>query len=141
MKKWVRAVYQPCMPIGDNFSRITESERHINLSRRAACEGTVLLKNESELLPLKKGAKVAIFGKAQIDYVKGGFSKFFSRIFSPIKALAKRLHKSVGKILKKPEKRRENIENKSKIHLKLNKHLLYNLFDKKQNPVDKNFNE
>jgi len=72
MKKWVRAVYQPCMPIGDNFSRITESERHINLSRRAACEGTVLLKNEKELLPLKKGSKVAVFGKAQIDYVKGG---------------------------------------------------------------------
>lgn len=72
MKKWVRAIYQPCMPIGDNFSRITESQRHIDLSRRAACEGTILLKNDNELLPLKKGTKVAIFGKAQIDYVKGG---------------------------------------------------------------------
>ena len=29
-------------------------------------------KNNENILPLKKGTKVAIFGKAQIDYVKGG---------------------------------------------------------------------
>ncbi len=32
----------------------------------------VLLKNEKKMLPLQKGAKVALFGKATVDYVKGG---------------------------------------------------------------------
>lgn len=70
--KWQRPIYMPCLPLGDNNSRITESKRHVQLSRRAACEGTVLLKNNNTLLPFKKGTKVAVFGKAQIDYVKGG---------------------------------------------------------------------
>lgn len=72
MEKWARVKYQPCIPLGDNNSKITGCTRHIELSRKAACEGTVLLKNNQNLLPLKKGSKVAIFGKAQIDYVKGG---------------------------------------------------------------------
>lgn len=72
MEKWVRSNYQPCLPLGDGQSRVTESEAHIRLSRQAACEGAVLLKNENGLLPLKAGQKIAIFGKAQIDYVKGG---------------------------------------------------------------------
>jgi beta-glucosidase len=32
----------------------------------------VLLKNENHVLPLAKGTKVALFGKASADYVKGG---------------------------------------------------------------------
>ena len=72
MEKWARIKYQPCLPLGDNNSRITGSEKHTELSRKAACEGTVLLKNENKTLPLKKGSRVAIFGKAQIDYIKGG---------------------------------------------------------------------
>lgn len=72
MKKWTRIKYQPCLPLGDNHSRITESEAHIALSRAAACEGAVLLKNENEILPLQKEQKIAVFGTAQIDYLKGG---------------------------------------------------------------------
>jgi len=72
MIKWQRPKYFPCLPLGDNNSKITECEKHIELSRVAATEGTVLLKNKHSLLPLKKGTKVAIFGKGQIDYVKGG---------------------------------------------------------------------
>lgn len=72
MGKWQRANYQPCLPLGDNQSRITGSDKHIQLSRAAAVEGSVLLKNMGEVLPFAKGTKVAIFGKAQIDYVKGG---------------------------------------------------------------------
>lgn len=70
--KWSRIKYQPCLPLGDNNSKITGCKKHIELSRKAACEGTVLLKNEDNLLPLKENVKLAIFGKAQIDYVKGG---------------------------------------------------------------------
>lgn len=72
MSKWLRAKYLPCMPLGDNRSMITASEAHIQLSRAAAAEGAVLLKNNHSLLPLAKGTRVAVFGKGQIDYVKGG---------------------------------------------------------------------
>lgn len=72
MVKWLRPTYLPCYPLGDNHSRITESDKHKQLSRMAASEGSVLLKNNHSVLPFKKGTKVAVFGKAQIDYVKGG---------------------------------------------------------------------
>ena len=72
MDKWARINYQPCLPLGDNSSKITGCKRHINLSREAAAEGIVLLKNNKNILPLKNGTKLAVFGKAQIDYVKGG---------------------------------------------------------------------
>ena len=67
MERWARINYQPCLPLGDNNSRITGCKRHIELSRKAAQEGIVLLKNERNILPLKKGSKVAVFGKAQIE--------------------------------------------------------------------------
>ncbi len=72
MEKWARINYQPCLPLGDNNSRITGCDNHIRLSYQAACEGSVLLKNDKHILPLKKGTKVSLFGKGQIDYVKGG---------------------------------------------------------------------
>ncbi|MBR6051106.1 MAG: glycoside hydrolase family 3 C-terminal domain-containing protein [Clostridia bacterium] len=71
-EKWMRARFLPVVPLGDNHSAISGCDRHIELARRAACEGAVLLKNEGDFLPLKKGQKIAVFGKAQIDYVKGG---------------------------------------------------------------------
>ena len=42
------------------------------MSKEAATEGMVLLKNDNNRLPLKSGAKVALFGKGTFDYVKGG---------------------------------------------------------------------
>lgn len=42
------------------------------LSKEAAAEGMVLLKNEKNLLPLAVGSRVALFGKGSFDYVKGG---------------------------------------------------------------------
>ncbi len=51
---------------------MTCSEKHIALSLKAAEEGIVLLKNDNQILPLKKGTKIAFFGKGTFDYVKGG---------------------------------------------------------------------
>ena len=71
MEKWIRARYQPNLPL-DGDRRVTASPEHIALSRRAAQEGAVLLKNNGELLPLALGTRVALFGKGSFDYVKGG---------------------------------------------------------------------
>ena len=58
--------------MGENGARVTADKEHITLSKDAAKEGMVLLKNEQHVLPLQTGAKVALFGKATFDYVKGG---------------------------------------------------------------------
>ena len=69
---WNRLRYTPVLPLGKDGRRVTASKEHLELSRSAASEGMVLLKNDNHVLPLKKGAKVALFGKATADYVKGG---------------------------------------------------------------------
>ncbi len=72
MNKYARFRYQPCIPLGEDGRCATASKKHTQLSRRAATEGMVLLKNENNALPLAKGEKVALFGKATIEYIKGG---------------------------------------------------------------------
>ncbi len=72
MEKWIRARFQPGIPLGRDGRRVTAGKEHIALSRRAAREGMVLLKNEDRALPLRRGVRVALFGKATIDYVRGG---------------------------------------------------------------------
>lgn len=72
MEKWTRVKYQPNLPLGEKGERLTGSLQHIELSKEAAKEGMVLLKNREDILPLKKGTRVALFGKATFDYVKGG---------------------------------------------------------------------
>ncbi|MCR5501626.1 MAG: glycoside hydrolase family 3 C-terminal domain-containing protein [Lachnospiraceae bacterium] len=71
MKKWARAKYQPALPLYEN-RRVTLSGEHIGLSKQAASEGIVLLKNTDGFLPLSSGSAVALFGKGVFDYVKGG---------------------------------------------------------------------
>ena len=46
-------------------------EENAEIARKAGVEGVVLLKNE-KALPLAKDSKVAVFGTAQIETVKGG---------------------------------------------------------------------
>ncbi len=47
------------------------AQKNLALSRRAAAEGMLLLKNDGAL-PLAKGASVALFGEGQIRFSKGG---------------------------------------------------------------------
>ncbi|MCM1345337.1 MAG: glycoside hydrolase family 3 C-terminal domain-containing protein, partial [Muribaculaceae bacterium] len=70
--KWLRHQYQPCKPLGADGRVISGSEAHIELSRKAAAESIVLLKNEEEALPLKHRQKVVLLGKASEEYIKGG---------------------------------------------------------------------
>lgn len=72
MERWQRYKYMPLIPMGEDGRIITGSKEHIALSRQAAAEGMVLLKNDNHMLPLQKGSRVALFGKGSADYVKGG---------------------------------------------------------------------
>lgn len=71
-KRWSRARFQPNLPVGENNTKVTASAAHLALARRAGREGIVLLKNDRALLPVKKGTRLALFGKGVFDYVKGG---------------------------------------------------------------------
>lgn len=72
MKKWTRARFLPNLPLGDGQRKVTASPAHLELARQAAREGIVLLKNDNHTLPVKKGTRLALFGKGVFDYVKGG---------------------------------------------------------------------
>ena len=72
MERWIRARYTPGIPLGKNGERVTASKEHRMLSKNAAKEGMVLLKNRDARLPLASGTRIALFGKGCIDYVKGG---------------------------------------------------------------------
>ena len=69
--RWTRAKYLPGTPLGEH-GRVTAGAEHIALSKNAAKEGMVLLKNERNALPLARGTRIALFGKGSFDYVKGG---------------------------------------------------------------------
>lgn len=71
MENYARFRYQPCLPLGKDGKRVTASKEHIELSKKAATEGIVLLKNDGTL-PLRPENTVALFGKATIEYIKGG---------------------------------------------------------------------
>ena len=63
------------------------------MAKEAAKEGIVLLKNEDNLLPLKQGTKLALFGKGTFDYVcTGGGSgsvntTYVSNLYDGLKSL------------------------------------------------------
>ena len=42
------------------------------LARQAVAEGCVLLKNDDNALPIRKGERVSVFGRIQFDYYKSG---------------------------------------------------------------------
>lgn len=49
-----------------------DQEQYASLARQAAAEGCVLLKNENRTLPLRKGDRVAVFGRIAHTYYKSG---------------------------------------------------------------------
>ncbi len=95
--KWFRHKYQPCLPLGENGTKISCSKEHIELSRRIAREGIILLKNDKELLPVNaKSAnnKLVLIGKASEEYIKGGggsgdvYTKYVRTLYQAFSAKA-----------------------------------------------------
>ena len=54
------------------FSDKPDLEKDAHISRMAASEGMVLLKNESNTLPLQIRKKIAVFGNTSYDIIAGG---------------------------------------------------------------------
>lgn len=69
--RFSRYRYNILSALGKDGSRLTGSEEHIALSRRASQEGMVLLENNG-YLPLAQGTTVALFGIGSLEYIKGG---------------------------------------------------------------------
>ena len=57
---------------GYKYSNKPDLEAHAKVVYEAAAEGTVLLKNENNTLPLSKETKIAVFGTGQIETLRGG---------------------------------------------------------------------
>lgn len=93
MGKWQRSLFQPNLPLGKNGERLTACAQHIMLSKEAAKEGMVLLKNEGSTLPFSVNTKLALFGKGTFDYVKGGGGsgdvtvKYIKNLYDGLKGL------------------------------------------------------
>ena len=45
---------------------------YCNLAIQAVSEGSVLLKNDNNALPLQENTKVAVYGRIQTNYYKSG---------------------------------------------------------------------
>jgi beta-glucosidase len=57
---------------GYKYSDKPDLAGHARVSRMAAAEGMVLLKNADESLPLAKGKKIAVFGNTSYNIIAGG---------------------------------------------------------------------
>lgn len=90
MEKWARSNYQPNLSL-EPGKYVTASQEHITLSRIAAEEGMILLKNENKILPLSAGTRLCLFGKGTFDYVKGGggsgdvYTKYIRNLYDGLK--------------------------------------------------------
>ena len=54
------------------MDKIFDTEMFAKVARRSVAEGVVLLKNDNNTLPLKKGSNIALFGRSQYNYYKSG---------------------------------------------------------------------
>ncbi|MCR5272031.1 MAG: glycoside hydrolase family 3 C-terminal domain-containing protein [Lachnospiraceae bacterium] len=52
--------------------KLYDEKKFAEVARRAVAEGVVLIKNDENVLPLKSGAKIALFGRSQYNYYKSG---------------------------------------------------------------------
>ena len=55
-----------------DYSYLSDLEKRQDVVRRISEEGFVLLKNDGGNLPYKNGDKIAVFGRTQVDTIKGG---------------------------------------------------------------------
>jgi beta-glucosidase len=72
LKKVLEIIYKSPRVAGYKPTNNPDLKGHALLSRKAASEGMVLLKNDLATLPLKKGSKIALFGSGSYNIIAGG---------------------------------------------------------------------
>ncbi len=82
------------------------------------------------------GVIIFSFSELLTEFTKKWIKRIFSVFIFPFRWIYSRTKRFIDKKIKKSRKTTKNIKNKSKIHLKLYKHLLYNLNVKKQFRAD-----
>lgn len=82
------------------------------------------------------GVVVFTFGEKSVEVIKSCFKRIFKIIFFPFRWIFERLKVVFNKFFQFGRKSGKKLKNKSKILLKVNKHLLYNHNVKKQNQVN-----
>ena len=96
-EKWARYKYNLTTNMGENETRITGCKENIELSRKVASEGMVLLENNG-LLPLKKDTTIALFGVGSLNYIQGGggsgkvFPSYIRNIYEGFQQKNPRIH-------------------------------------------------
>lgn len=54
------------------MKKILDWNKYVSVARKVVAEGCVMLENKNNTLPLKKGTKLAVFGRIQHNYYKSG---------------------------------------------------------------------
>ena len=57
---------------GIHMAKYWDIGQYAAKARQAAADGIVLLRNENDVLPLRDGARIAVFGRSQFHYYKSG---------------------------------------------------------------------
>mgnify|MGYP002747008857 CR=1 FL=1 len=95
----VRRVLRLCMRTNMNRNRpwgCMHTREHLDVARRVAREGVVLLKNDKAFFPLRPGTKVAVIGENAVKKLSigGGSSELKPRVeISPLAAIEARFGK------------------------------------------------
>jgi len=87
------------------MKKVLDWDKYSEVAKEVISEGCILLENKNNALPLKKGAKVSIFGRIQNSYYKSGTGSGgmvnVSKVYNIVEGLELSNHVEINKDLQK----------------------------------------